>query len=457
MSRAIATKFIITLLALTVIYSVFWFFKIGQIEKQVNNFISENSSYISAGEVSVSGFPMTQKVIVKDLKFTIPNPAVTQYQISVKHLEIKGGIFANSFVISTLEQIIVQDPEGNSGSVEFAKEPEINLMISDGSIAKFTYKDFGYKVIDAEKNSIYAASSSDFTFESLTEEGKIKNKITIAIKDIEGFDIANIYKNAAEKKVIEGVKTGEISAGSSSAPAAGDVAAVAAVAETVNSAEGIAADASAVAAAAAAAAPATPEVATATPTDAVIAPVVDNSVVKNNFTLDLEYVLTPSQNEQSQPVATDPTQIQETPVQYSKAIKINSLEFSNPLYKISINGQVNSFQDDNMPSGAITITLDKVDNVINHVVIGLNQIIEQRKSGAVDVQVTDLTSTNPAGDDSYQSFLKKIVVNLSSVAKEMAQKNQLSKDSVAVFDVRREKNIEFLVNETPMREILGKF
>jgi hypothetical protein len=33
----------------------------------------------------------------------------------------------------------------------------------------------------------------------------------------------------------------------------------------------------------------------------------------------------------------------------------------------------------------------------------------------------------------------------------------VSKDNVAQFDVRREKNLDFLVNETPMREVLGKF
>jgi hypothetical protein len=38
----------------------------------------------------------------------------------------------------------------------------------------------------------------------------------------------------------------------------------------------------------------------------------------------------------------------------------------------------------------------------------------------------------------------------------VAQKNPLSDANSAVFDLRREKNIEILVNETPMREILGK-
>ena len=39
----------------------------------------------------------------------------------------------------------------------------------------------------------------------------------------------------------------------------------------------------------------------------------------------------------------------------------------------------------------------------------------------------------------------------------MAAKNPVSKGDVAVFDIRREKNLEFLINETSIREVLGKF
>lgn len=453
MDKTFAIKSLIVLVVLSLVYSVFWFFKTGQTEKQVSNFISENSAYISAGEVAVSGFPLSQKVTIEDLKFTIPNPAFSQYQVVVKHLEADSGIFNNNFSISIFEQVTVQDSDNNSNAVEFAKNPEISLSVIDGVIAKFTYKDSGYKILDSEKNVVYAATGSVVTFDSTAEDaGKIKNKITVNIKDIEGFDIMNIYKNAAEKRVIEGIKTGEISIGSGSAPVvegapvAPDSTVVAstepAKVETPPTVLPVVAEGTAVMAA-----PALAPV--ANPADAV---------VKSNFVLDVDYVLTPTnQGDQNQQITTDPSQIQETPVQYSKAVTINSLEFSNPTYKITVNGQMNSFQDDNLPSGAVTVTFENVSHVVSHVVTGLNQIVEQRKSGATDVQTADLTSPNPAGEDSYQAFLKKLATNLSAVTKELAQKNQLSKDDVAVFDVRREKNIEFLVNETSSREILGKF
>ena len=59
MNRGIVLKLLIVLVILVSAHSVFWFFKTGQVEKQIQNFISENSTYISAGEIAVSGFPLS--------------------------------------------------------------------------------------------------------------------------------------------------------------------------------------------------------------------------------------------------------------------------------------------------------------------------------------------------------------------------------------------------------------
>ncbi len=478
MNKSILIKSGIVLVVLAVIHSVFWFFKTGQIEKQVNNFISENSSYISAGEISVSGFPLNQTVSIKDLKFSSPNSALGKHQITVKHLLATAGIFNNSFTISIAEQASVQDNDSNlNGLVEFSKDPEITATISDGMISKFSYLDFGHRVLDAEKNVIYASSETNISFESMLEEGdKIKTKITANIKDIEGFDILSIYKNSSEKKVIEGIKTGEITIGNSAVPSSIEVSSTP---ESVPAA--VTPNPTVTAAAAVAPAP------TATPVDSAatkpedMAAAVSNNLVKSNFSIDAEYTLTPTQSSADQQTQTDPTQIQETPLQYSKMLKINNLEFSNPLYKININGQIDTFQDDTFPSGSVSFRIEKIDNLINHITAGLNQIAEKSTAVPATVQSSDLNATNtvpaaaptpattssdaastavpsaPAADDSYQAFLKRFTAGLPSVAKEVSVKNPLSKDDLSVFDIRREKNLDFLINETPTREILGKF
>lgn len=497
MNKAIVIKSIVLIAVLALIHSVFWFFKAGQIEKHVNNFITENSAYVSAGEVAVSGFPLSQKVSIQDLKFIVPNSALSRYQATVKQLEAKASIFSNNFEISLTDQVSVQDLEGsNFGYVEFNKTPEIKLSVADGAISNFTYADSGYRILDSEKVVIYLASSSNVTFESSKEDGdKIKNKITADIKDIEGFDVLSVYKNAVEKKVIDGIKTGEISIGNSTAdlskeaPAPVDPnspvtdATASTVTTTVAVNQAVVAptanvtptqvtitntvDANAPQAANPANA-ADPKLAeTAVPAAPVEGAVTsENSPIKSNLVLDIEYELVPSYTDQQASTPLDPTQIQETPTHYSKAIKVNNFVFSNSLYKITVNGTVNTFQDDSMPSGAVTAKIEQVDNLVKFISEGLNQIITQ-ENPAVEFQASELpVSEIPMGgsldaksqqtEDPYKHFLKELITNLSSVSKEVAQKNPLSDPNSAVFDIRREKNIEILVNETPMREILGK-
>lgn len=84
MSKNALVKFVILLVVVTLVYSVFWFFKTGQLHKQVENFINQNSNYVSVGEVAVSGFPLTQTVTIKDLKFTLPVAAIQMLVIKVK-------------------------------------------------------------------------------------------------------------------------------------------------------------------------------------------------------------------------------------------------------------------------------------------------------------------------------------------------------------------------------------
>lgn len=525
MGRDVFKKLLVVVVIVTLAHSIFWFFKSGQIEKNINNFVSSNSANVSIGEIEVSGFPLSQKVSIRDLKFTLPSSSISRYQISVRELEAVSGIFSSDFKISLKEQVMVQDSESSiSGYVEFKSQPEINFTISDGTIANFSYKDSGYKVLDGEKNVLFAISSAQINFSSNTiEGGKVKNSITADVKDIEGFDVISVYKNSSERKIIDGIKTGEISIGSSavipSQPSDGSDEAVAAPSAAISPSKLLAETPANPAIATANASPTTVanttnptaapaaanavgnKTANAAPADVATnsniketnqpltvsadnaqnpstdtAPVNSDSsatvpadnVIRSNFTMNISYELVPTSADQSQNI-TDPTQIQEGTTQYTKVVTINSLEFSNSLYKISINGQMNIFQDDNSPSGSVSVKVENLDNLITYFSNGLTQIAEQKKP-ETEIKSSDLTvvdGTNSAGAgivdnntafaDPYQNFLQKLVAGLPAITKEVAQKNQLTDGVSATFDIRREKNIEFLVNETPLREILGKF
>jgi hypothetical protein len=516
MKKGLIIKLAIVLVVLVLSYCVFWFYKAGQSEKQINKFIADNSANISAGEISVTGFPVGQKIIVSDLKITVPVNLVAKRQIIIKQLEATSGIFSNDFVVNLVDAVKIQDLE-NSGDVfdvEFAGKSEIMLSLLGGSIAKFQYSDSGFKILDAEKNVVNSSSGLSILSEnSVDEADKRINKINISFKELEGYAVIDFYKNVLEKKVIEGIKTEEIKVNvapvvdqanfqqfttplsqeqalamqnnipgqppvmdpmqavppAPPAPPAPSVAQVpngqnvavqAMVNEAVNNGNGQAQQVPVVN-------PAqldnnqVPPAPTNIDPNAPMAPEVPlNAVVKNNITIDIIITLTPSvKQEQAETPPADPTQIQELPVQYVQNIKINNVELTNDLFKINITGDVTNSSDDNYPSGGITVKVEKISNLVNQLKGEFRKLSEAKKP-SVPSNGADLINDQSQQQNqvqNYDIFLNNISEKLTDISNEIALKNSASKDEIAQFDVRREKNLEFLVNEVSVREIVGKF
>ncbi len=485
MSKNILVKFVIFLVVTALVYSVFWFFKAGQLHKQLEAFVSKNSNYVSVGEIEVTGFPLAQKVTVKDLKFTLPGSLLNKRQTIVKQLEATAGVLSSDFVITMPEPVIVQDSDNNNTAVEFNKAPEISFSVTDGMISKFNYQDSGYKITGLDKNIIYSASSSVISStSSLESSGSIKTKISINLKDVEGFDAVDLYKNLFEKKIADGLKTGEITLGSSvteaniptEAPVAGTTSEaaipsqnLAAVAtkpeEALKNAPTTASTTAINHSTPSNPATNTAEIATPNPsvqTTEELKPAeeVVNTPIKSNFMAELEYTTSVIKDEAAQ-IPSDPTQVQEIATQSSKVVKITSLEFSNQLYKISVNGEANLLADDALPSGSLAVKIEKIDALVNILNSYFSKITEKTAPIATPetngVQSVDLVGSATLTEDAYRNFLEKFSIKLGEVAKEVAAKNPVSTDEVSEFDVRREKNLEFLINETSVREIFGKF
>ncbi len=566
MIKGILTKIIVLLGVVVLVHSVFWFFKTGQTEKHINNFVSENSANVSVGAIQVSGYPFSQKITIDDLRFSLPNSALNKNKIVVQKLEMNSSIFANDFIVLLSGAVSIQGLEGDMKTVEFSQTPTISLSLQDGEILKFSYEDLGYRVFDAERNIKYSALSSLVKIDSkIMENEQIVSKISVRIKEIEGFDLVDIYKNSFEKTIIDAIKTGDIKIGSVDAAAqeaalqgievgvdgvavqvpgivasqvvvpnaqvnqaavpvalpvvakqekivAQDIAAVPNVNKINNGAKvaamqgkGGAATASAVAAVPVASS--APEAAVALPqqvaqsaqalpavaqkpvaavANQVAAPVADsvsgvgdiatstiqdsvvdqaqvassqidqvlaeNKVLKSDFSLEMEYILSPNKSELSAPL--DPAQIGAVSTQYNRKFKINNFEFSNSLYKISLNGQVDYYQDDNMPSGFVSIKVDNLVQLVQYLQDGLRKIAIKENA---TLQSFDASAIGEISDDAYKNFLNKVSDRLPEVVAEISVKNPLSEGDSMVLDLRREKNLEFVVNDTSLREIGGKF
>ena len=96
-------------------------------------------------------------------------------------------------------------------------------------------------------------------------------------------------------------------------------------------------------------------------------------------------------------------------------------------------------------------------NLVNHLVTELGQMANQTKASNPESPSNDNSSVDVALQDSYKNFLRRIAINLPAVNREISAKNPVSKEKIAQFDVRREKNLDFIINEVSIHEILGKF
>lgn len=510
MSKKILFRLAILLTVGALAYGMFWFFKVGQIEKQISNFISSNGSNVLISDVSVSGFPLKQRVVVSDLKFTIPNQLLNKKQVIIKNAVLVAKIFSSEFTVTFSEAPTLQDVDGNVYNVEFSKDPEIKVSFANGKITKLTYVDSGYRIVNSDKNTVYAASSSVLNFQ-LTEEsdGKIAAKITSDIRDIEGFGVMEVYKNAFEKGLMERIKTGEVVVGNNTvttSPAADNA--------TPANNQSTADNATLPVASVDPAATTLPAEASVANTSAIVAESVtavpDSSLIKSSLIFDIEYTLTPAQGGEKK---TDPAGLPQIPVandgNYNRVTKINSLEFYNPLYRVTINGEINNFFDDEMPSGSMTVKIENIASLVDYVKLSIKQMIEKPDAvklptsastqSDANVVTTDINAAQPtatvdptqqvaansssttsatpvatsaessptvatnvmstnhiAVDEAYAKFLDRVSNSIGSVTQEIAAKNVVSKDKIAQFDVRREKNLDFTINETSLREILGK-
>ena len=132
---------------------------------------------------------------------------------------------------------------------------------------------------------------------------------------------------------------------------------------------------------------------------------------------------------------------------------------SNDLFKVNITGDVVNSSDDNYPSGGITVKVEKISNLVDQLKTEFKKLAEAKKS-SVPSNGSDLINDQAQQQNqvqNYDIFLNNISEKLTSISAEIALKNSASKDEIAQFDVRREKNLEFLVNEVSVREIVGKF
>lgn len=554
MAKKIAIISLIISVVVVALYSAFWYVYADQIKTKILNLAHDNPEYISVADVEIYGFPLQQKVKIYDAKLKIPAVALNRYQINVKEIEAKSDLFSADFKISSISDIFVQDLNGNSvGYVELNQLPEIEITLGDHVVDEFYYFDHGYRILDENKVAIYIADSSQILYKGkIDDHNKITANVKVKVEAIQGFDIIHIYQNMLQDRVIADAKLGKLMVRQNPdalnlAPAinsnldnveqddvgetlgqevmdpapeeqeleeSDNVQKVTGIDEQENADEtkGDVQEA---------------DLEEENPlemkeSDDVMAKsqnlVEKLKSQKGDIEIELEYELLPNYSKEKDVL--DPMIIHQKPSYSHRTIKIKKFEYNNAIYTIDVNGRLNIEKGDVLPSGAISIDVTGIDDLVGHLLIGFEDIMNQntpkREVESLELSNPDLlvakekvveaampkeniepaqnpvitennqvkekedivvmnASNNPVDEenavqvpadgeeleqkenDPYKAFLQELVENLPTLVQEISAKNQLSEGQSAVFELRREKNdANILINETPISEIFSK-
>ena len=98
--------------------------------------------------------------------------------------------------------------------------------------------------------------------------------------------------------------------------------------------------------------------------------------------------------------------------------------------------------------------IDNADKFTDHIKRSLLNIA---KNSDNKIDSLDPSYRLEAINYNYSNFLHAVAEKLYVISEEIAKNNKLSENQTMILDIRREKNLEFIVNDTPVREIIGKF
>ncbi len=401
-------------------YSGIWFFKTSQFKKQINEFVSKDSEHLSVGEIAISGFPLSQKIVVKDLKFTAPENGGI---ISFKSIEAQTGLFSSTYSVSLPEAINLSSSKENFNiKVELDSDTKIEIVTKgnqeisqlnysssgykitdnltrkvilsgkekeskteiyvDGDVIGYKHQDSGSQIFDEKDNVIFSAASSFADVSYVTDKDKKTTlKIDANVKDFEYFNLDYIYKKISADKNISDANLAASTLPSNAKP--------------------------------------------------------EGKLSKSSVTLKMSLELVENGDKMidtlpADQMATIPPEsksmYQRKAAPYSVALDLNNFEFASNAYKIALNGKVNTYPEDVIPfpSGVLNMKIEHFDELVQLIVSESNRFSSGNPQLAKD-----------QADD--QAKISKVV----AIIKELAAQNSQTIDSTLAFEIKRDKNDGF--------------
>ncbi|MFT7087791.1 MAG: hypothetical protein ACJAZX_001236 [Rickettsiales bacterium] len=396
------------LLLLTALYGVFWSFKARLYEQRINDIVASiaaskvipDKKIVMNGDVKVSGFPMMHKIDIKNL--TLGNVS-KKYRVVLNHIEIEIGAFSSDFLVRSLGPIFMEDKSSNfEGSIDFNSGNKISGVISGDKISQLKYVGSGFRIFDEKKNVLFTVESKNGKIIFLNDtipQSIISNdgyKILDARNEVifvaESFLIDTKYVDSEQyiSKNVLNIKNYQF------------------------------------------------------PT---FAKSPENQDIKNNLIILSATNISP--NEKFENISAQTSMYQQKLAPYIFNIELEDFEFSNSLYKISMNGQASNFPDGAENYGSILARIENLDNLTKNIVSKVRRI------SGIEEELSDHSSKAPDRSSIFAAMALQFLDNLHPTLKDVAAKNPLSKNGLSVFEIKKERGEEFLINNVAPMEILA--
>ena len=178
---------IIALIIILLTYYFFW----RSIAVKTKSIVVESLSGFDYESVSVSGFPFYKTIKINNINFGNDVPVITQNNVLVENIKISSLIFGTDFEI-TLKNISITTEDGSKYELLYNTTPKIAISFyPDGTIKKFEYNDYGYRVIDKSNITLYTAGDTSFKIETIQNNDTFDYSFVGNFKDMQNLSLVN--------------------------------------------------------------------------------------------------------------------------------------------------------------------------------------------------------------------------------------------------------------------------
>lgn len=195
--KAFISVFVVFLLIILV-----YFFIWKSITTKMKNIIADAFKDFKYESISISGFPFHKTITIGNISFTENVPLATESYVSIEKLKISSFIFGDLLNITFKNAKMIDVNNKVNYTLTYNEEPKINLSFySNGGLKSFSYSDIGYRVVNANNETLYTASNSLIDVESTKIGNTVDYSIIGDLQEMQNIAIINGDEQAKDNSV----------------------------------------------------------------------------------------------------------------------------------------------------------------------------------------------------------------------------------------------------------------